>query len=96
MENTPKKKVSGFHVTIIAILAAIFVLLAIVVVVILPRTTKMIDMVNQELVEMDVIIDDVQDTVENINKIDFNALSDSVDSLKTITSKIANALSIFK
>lgn len=97
MDNTPKKnKVSGFHVAVIAILAAIFVLLAIVVVTILPRTTKILDKVNEELVTMEVIIEDADIAVKNINKIDFDNLSESIDSLHTIVTGMSKIFSAFK
>lgn len=73
----------------IAALIALIVSLGLIV----PKTVKLIDLANQEIVQAADVFEDAEEALENVNKIDFDALSESISHLSNVINGIAN---IFK
>lgn len=80
------KVIAGFMIGIFALFVAAFCL-------VIPRTMKVLDIAVEELEEASYMVEEAEEAMENINKIDFDALSESVTHLTTVINGIAN---IFK
>ena len=55
-----------------------------------PKIYKAVDAVDHSLQEINVLIQDADEAVQNINKVDFDNLKQSIDDLSGITAFLAN------
>ncbi len=84
------KKQTNWIKAVFGCLAAIVLAIIIFGALLLPKVYKAVDKVNDSLVEIDTLINDADEAVQNINKVDFDHLKQSIDDLARITSFLAN------
>lgn len=111
VDGKPKKTTAEsqllFTKLIAGFLALIVILMLVVVLIALPKTMKLIDRADQTIQEVDDTLGDATEVIEDIQtavngatdvieKIDIDGINQSIDSLNTVSSSIANVFNIFK
>ena len=84
------KKQTNWIKAVFGALAAIVVALVIFGALLVPKIYKAVDEVDRSLKEINVLVQDADEAVQNINKVDFDHLKQSIDNLSTITAFLAN------
>ena len=84
------KKQTNWIKAVFGALAAIVAVLVIFGVLLVPKIYKAVDAVDHSLQEINVLIQDADEAVQNINKVDFDNLKQSIDDLSGITAFLAN------
>ena len=84
------RKQTNWIKAVFGALAAIVVAIVIFGSLLIPKVNKAVDDVERSLTEINVLIQDADKAVQNINKVDFDHLKESVDNLSTITAFLAN------
>ena len=89
MEELIKKQTNWIK-AVFGCLAAIIVAVIVIGVLVLPKISRAVEKANQAVTEISVLIKDADQAVQNINKVDFDHLKQSIDDLASITSFLAN------
>ena len=84
------KKQTNWIKAVFGALAAIVVAFVIFGALLVPKIYKAVDAVDHSLQEINVLIQDADEAVQNINKVDFDNLKQSIDDLSGITAFLAN------
>jgi predicted PurR-regulated permease PerM len=84
------KKQTNWIKAVFGALAAIVAALVIFGALLVPKISKAVDAVDHSLNEINVLIQDADEAVQNINKVDFDNLKQSIDDLSGITAFLAN------
>ena len=84
------KKQTNWIKAVFGALAAIVAALVIFGALLVPIIYKAVDAVDHSLNEINVLIQDADEAVQNINKVDFDNLKQSIDDLSGITAFLAN------
>ena len=84
------KKQTNWIKAVFGCLAAIVVVLIIFGTLLTPKIYKAVDKVERSLTEIDVLVQDADEAVNNINKVDFDHLKQSIDDLSSIINAIAH------
>lgn len=84
------KKQTNWIKAVFGALAAIVVAVVIFGALLVPKVYKAVDEVEASLVHIDTLVQDADEAVQNINKVDFDHLKQSVDDLSKVTAFLAN------
>ncbi len=84
------KKQTNWIKAVFGALAAIVVALIIFGALLVPKFYKAVDEVESSIQEINVLVKDADEAVQNINKVDFDHLKQSIDDLSKITAFLAN------
>lgn len=84
------KKQTTWIKAVFGCLAAIVVVLIICGALLVPKIYSTVSKMNHSITEIDTLIKDADKAAQNINKVDFDHLKQSIDDLATITAFLAN------
>ena len=84
------KKQTNWIKAVFCALAAIVAALVIFGALLVPKFYKAVDEVDRSLKEINILVQDADEAVQNINKVDFDHLKQSIDDLSTVTAFLAN------
>ncbi len=84
------KKQTNWIKAVFGCLAALVAAVIIFGVLLVPRLYSTMSKAEQSLTEIDTLVRDADSAVQNINKVDFDHLKQSIDDLASITSFLAN------
>ena len=84
------KKQTNWIKAVFGALAAIVAAFVIFGALLAPKSYNAVDAVDHSLQEINVLIQDADEAVQNINKVDFDNLKQSIDDLSGITAFLAN------
>ena len=84
------KKQTNWIKAVFGCLAAIAAVVIIVAALLVPKIYKTVSDVERSMTEIDTFVKDADEAVQNINKVDFDHLKESIDDLATITAFLAN------